>query len=276
LPSAYNLLRDRPWYRREAFSRGLRAAGYAVRECNPVSVSVGDVLLIWNRYGTWEAEARRFEQAGGTVLVAENGYIGRGGTVPKFAVHTAQGPRPDDYYALGLGHHNDDRAWVAGGPERWPLLGLEIKPWRTEGRHVLILPNRPFGERGRAMPDGWAEKAASRIRGETDREVMVRAHPGNDAPKRPLSADLEGAWAAVVWSSSAGVHALLSGIPVFCAGPYWSMKSAASTGTVEDPTLPDRARAFHRLSWGQWTCAEIESGRPFARLLSAAREGEVA
>lgn len=263
---AFNLLRSEPWYRAQAFSAGLKAAGFEVRTGVAGAARPGDLLLVWNRYWQTHDVALRFEREGGTVAVAENGYIGAGGTAPKFDVHPA-GPKPHHYYALGLGFHNDDTRWRDGGPERWEALGLEVKPWRVTGEHVLVLPNRSFGVPGRMMPLDWAEKAAERIRKQTRRPVRIRAHPGNDAPKRPLAADLEGAWAAVCWSSSAGVHALLAGIPVFCEAPAWSMRSAASAGTIDEPTLPDRLPAFKRLAFGQWRLDEVQAGIPFRHLL---------
>lgn len=272
MPKAYSLVRDQPWYRRDAFANGLRAAGFDVIQGRVDRARPGDLLLIWNRYGGNAGLAERFERDGGRVLVAENGYLGYGGVAPKFAVHPA-GPKPTDFYCVGLGWHNDDRCWTVGGPERWARLGLNIKSWRVEGDHVLILPNRSFGVPGRIMPPDWARRTAERLQKATRRPVRVRAHPGNDAPSVPLANDLRGAWAAVVWSSSAGVHSLLAGIPTYCEGPFWSMKSAAASGPIDVPETPDRLPAFERLAWGQWECQEIETGAPFAHLLSATGKG---
>lgn len=260
------MIRDAPWYRKAVFDAGLLAAGYEVTPGAPRG-RPGDVLVIWNRYGGGHDVACRFEREGGVVLVAENGYLNPGGGTPKFDVHTKDGPTPDDHYAIGLGYHNDAGCWPAGGPERWDALRCEVRPWRSDGAHVLVLPNRSFGIPGRMMPADWPDRTAEKLRRATRREVRVRAHPGNDRPARALSVDLEGAWAAVVWSSSAGVHALLAGVPTFCEAPAWSMKDAASYGPIDDPTLPDRLPAFRRLAWGQWRVREIEAGAPFRALL---------
>jgi hypothetical protein len=74
----------------------------------------------------------------------------------------------------------------------------------------------------------------------------------------------------VVWSSSAGVHALLEGIPTFCEAPFWIAKEAAAGGSIDAPVMPERAPVFERLAWAQWTLQEIENGEPFRRLLPAA------
>ena len=261
-PCAYNLTRREIYYRHDAFSAGLRAAGYDVTSEAPRIAKLGDVMLIWNRYGDYDERATRFESQGGRVVVAENGYLGPGGISPH-----AMNPR--QWYALALKDHNGAGSWVPGGAERFEALGVEVKPWRTEGGHVLVCPNRNFGTVPRLMPLGWDRHVAKRLAGITKREVRIRPHPGNSQPKKPLAEDLAGAWACVIWASSAGVHALVAGIPVVAECPYWIAKGA--TGLIEDidaPQLPDRMPTLHALAWAQWDIAEIETGEPFRRLLS--------
>jgi hypothetical protein len=265
MPRAWSLIRQAPWYRAQAFAEGLKKAGFEVGQGTPKG-RPGDLLLIWNRYANWHDQAVRFERDGGKVVVAENGYLGQGGTAPKFDVHPG-GPKAHHYYALGLGFHNDEGRVPVGGPERWADLGVELKPWRQDGGHVLVAANRSFGVPGRFMPADWPQRAVERLRKATKREVRLRVHPGNNAPQRPLSEDLKGCWAVIVWTSSAGVHALAGGIPVFCEAPHWICKSAASSGSIDEPTLPDRLPALQRMAHGQWRIEEIESGEPFRRLL---------
>lgn len=265
---AYNCLRAAPWYRRQAFDEGLKRAGYEVFPGPPTSSARGDLLLVWNRYGNSHEQASRFERGGGTVLVCENGYLNGDGGSPKFAVHP-RGPKPTDYYAIGMGFHNDAGRVPAGGPERWTALGVSLKPWRQDGGHILVCANRSFGVAERVMPQDWAVRTAERLKKITKRPVRVRLHPGNDAPRTPLQRDLEGAWAMVIWSSSSGVHALVEGIPVFCLAPYWIAKGAtcADLGLVDTPPLPDRLPALQRMAWGQWQLQEVEAGMAFRLLL---------
>ena len=265
---AYCLVREQPWYRREAFTAGLKAAGHAVSLRQPERMDRDTVLVIWNRYGGNHELALEVERKGGTVLVAENGYLGAGGTSPKFDVHPA-GPQPEHYYALARGYHNDDARSVAGVAARFPALGVAVKPWRTAGDHVLVCPNRAFGPPERAMHPDWATRCADRLSKHTRRPIHVRRHPGNDAPRRALAADLEGAWACVVWSSSCGVHALLQGVPVFAEAPHWILKGAASAGPLDAPTLPEREPHLERMAWAQWRIDEIASGAAFRHLLQA-------
>lgn len=279
---AYSLIRPEPCYRADSFERGLRAAGHTVSRGWPDRVDSDTLVLIWNRYGAIHERALIAERAGATILVAENGYLGRGGTSPKFDVHPG-GPKPGDYYALAAYGHNGQGAWGRDDGSRFRALEVPLLPWRPDGPgHVLVAPNRSFGIPGRMMDPRWPEDVARRLRKATDREIRVRAHPGNDAPKRPLERDFEGAYAVVIWSSSAGVHALVRGIPVVCEAPFWICKSAAlpSLAAVET-VLPAaaiasdrRLLALERMACAQWTMEEISSGEPFANVLRAAREGK--
>ena len=136
---AYCLIREQPWYRREAFTKGLKAAGYTL-DSSPPKGRPGDVLLQWNRYWGGHDQATRFEAEGGVVLVAENGYLNADGSSPKFAVHP-HGPKPTDYYAIGLGFHNDHTRVMAG--ESHGLVGCG-----RGGRRATISWYVPTGHSG--------------------------------------------------------------------------------------------------------------------------------
>src|SRR6185369_12615873 len=184
--------------------------------------------------------------------------------------------------------HNDDRLIAEDDASRWNALGVELKPWREEGKHVLVCPNRSFGTPGRFMPWAWAEDVAARLRQLTNRPIRIRPHPGNSAPAKPLAEDLADAWCTVIWTSSAGVHSLIAGVPVISEAPAWICRKAAYLGyetfrardeprTEESGAFWDsnRLAAMHRLAWANWSLAEIQSGEALDRVLCAAREGEV-
>ena len=248
---------------------GLKAVGLSPELRTPTTMNRDTVLVIWNRYSHWHDIALQVEKHGGRVWVAENGYIGKKGVAPKFDVHPA-GPKPDSYYAIAEGYHNGGGTWSVGAEKRWPALNVELQSWRKQGDHILVCPNRSFGIEGRAMHPDWAARCAARLRAQTKRPVVIRSHPGNDRPKRDLVVDLKNAWACVVWSSGAGVHSLIAGIPTFCEAPFWILKSAAATGSVDDPVVADREAALERMCHAQWTCEEIARGEPFSRLLRPA------
>ncbi len=274
MPCAWNATRREVYYRHEVFSEGLKAAGYEVRGGAPDG-KPGNVLLIWNRYGQGHVEATRFEAGGGTVIVAENGYM--------------RGPKDGgDYYAMALHGHNGSGTWDRGNksflqnaPEyvaRWEALGISLQPWQTGGAHILVCPNRPFGMPGLEMPADWVQDVTARLRKLTKREIRVRPHPGNDAPKKPLAEDLAGAWCTVIWASSAGVHSLIAGVQVICESPWWIMKDVAPA-TLEDVNVMrvgERMAGFQRLAWAQFSLSEIASGFAFTSLLRREAQREVA
>jgi hypothetical protein len=266
---AHVLIRAAPFYRREAFCSGLKRAGCEVLDQPPGKPGPGTLLVIWNRYNWTHDVALQVERAGGTVWVAENGYLGAGGTSPKFDVHPG-GPKPHHYYALARGFHNGRGTWPEGDGSRFAKLGVELKPWRQTGEHILICPNRSFGVGAQVMHPDWAVRTQARIQKHTKRPVRIRNHPGNDAPKRKLAEDLANAWAVVAWSSGAAVHALAAGIPTYIEAPWQILKGAAASGHIEAPTCPERAPHFERMAWAQWQVSEIESGEACRSLLSAA------
>lgn len=261
--TAWCLIREGPHYRRNAFLQGLRNTGYTPNTHQPPDGKHdGDLLVIWNRYGDGHGHAERFERAGGRVIVAENGYCGRDG----------QGRQ---YYALSAAWHQQpliDFVDEGGSvPSRFAALGLEVKPWREGGEHVLVCAQRGFGVRPYCQESRWPGHVANELRKHTKRPIRIRPHPEDrnvppkDRTQRRLEDDLVNCWAVVVWSSTAGVKALLAGVPVFRCGPNFIAEGAARHGIaeIENPFMGDRLPALERVAYGQWSVEEIEQGLPF-------------
>lgn len=253
-PRAIFTLRESDAYAPGAFREGLRRIGYEPTTQAHVPTEK-DILLVWNRRRTDEALIRSCESRGARVVVAENGYLGTDESGGKL-------------FALALGHHSGAGWWPVGDGSRWKRLGIEVKPWRHDGEHVLVFGQRNIGEFGVAAPEGWGEAAFDAVRRLTCRKVKLRPHPGV-ARTDPYD-DLRGAWAAVTWSSGAALKALVAGYPVFHALRDWIGGPAANPwpGDIESPNLPDRLPMLERLAWAQWTRAEIASGEALAWLLS--------
>lgn len=252
MPAACLLIRDLPHYRREAFAAGLAAAGYKVtRDAKPAP---GNLLVIWNRYGTNDHLAEQYERAGGHVLVAENGY---------FAEHG----KPPESYAISLGqHHHGGVSQFRASPdaEKW-----DMRPWRTRGDHILICAQRGFGSKVMGC-SGWADRIHGELAVRTKRPVRFRKHPGNQPPTVPLEHDLQNCHAVVIWSSNSGIAALLAGVPVFYGAPRWIAEKAAlplAGADLEKPFLGDRTAGLLNAAANQWSVAEIERGDPFRALL---------
>lgn len=250
------LIRPQPHYRSDVFLAGLKAAGFTVGAVPDPRPS--DLLVIWNRYGEFDVQARRFERAGAQVLVVENGYLGK----------DANGRQ---HYAIALGGHNGSGRWRIGGPERWEALGIELKPWRASGDHIVVRAQRGIGTPLMASPVGWHTMMAQRLRLQTKRPIVVRQHPAQ-APEQPsLEQQLEGGHALVTWASSDAGKALVMGVPVFYCAPHLVCSAACrrGIGDLENPSLGDRLPAMTALAWAQWSLEEIGRGEPFKWLLEA-------
>ena len=275
------LIRPAPHYRREAFVAGLEANGYRVSLDRPVKPEAGDVLVLWNRYGMNDVLAAKWEAAGCPVIVAENGYLGRDAEDRQF-------------YALALGDHNGAGQWTTPGDDswgqRWASLDATPAPWRapTPQGHILICGQRGIGSARMVVANDWRDGVVRRLRTKTKRPIRFRRHPAQAGPPMPpLEEDLAGAWACVIWASTAGVRALILGVPVFYDAPAWICSGAARHGLdrIEEPMTDDARRsvALSRMAWAQWTVEEIASGEPFRRLLALAgdvlpetRQGKIA
>jgi hypothetical protein len=257
MPCANILIHQSAYYRKHVYKAGFEACGYSTIEQMQYRPKEGDVLLIWNRNKNREAIAKRYEEAGAIVLVTENGYIGK-------------------TKALAIGHHSGAGKWYQGQEDRWKALDVELKPWREDGEHILVLPQRSIGEEGVAMPRGWETKIEQHLRKVTRRPIRTRKHPGKDKSAPPtLEDDLSGCWAAVTWGSGAGVKSIISGVPVFHQLKNWIGASAATTEmNIENPWMGDRMPMLRRLAWAQWTWDEIKSGEAIRYTLKGEADGD--
>ena len=226
------LIHQSPYYRLHTFSEGLKTHGFRIiNDRNASPRGPDDVLLLWNRNRPHEQIAQRYEAAGATVLITENGYLGK------------------------------------SKEDRWSRLKIDVKPWREDGDYILVLPQRSIGEIGVAMPRNWEQTVIPRLKKMTKRPIRLRKHPGKNS-KIQIEEDLAGAWAAVTWASGAGIKAICAGIPVFHDYAKWIGAPAATcTFNIEQPYLGERDTMFHRLAWAQWSWDEIKSGEAFKCLL---------
>ena len=235
MPQAEIRIRREPYYRLDAITQGMQRLGFEI--VPRVGPAPGNVLVLWNRKaGRDDANATAMEKAGGKVLVIENGYLQK---VDK------------TMYAVSLSEHH------TGGPvgdtDRFGPLGFEPQPMRPDGGGVLVCGQRGIGSPRMASPPQWAEKHVASLRSRGMR-ARLRPHPGNFAPKVPLQDDLRDVGACHVWSSNAGVLALVLGYPVTSWAPHWIGNGP-------------REQALQRMAWSQWSVPELATGEPFARLL---------
>lgn len=263
-PRAHVLLRKELHYRLDAFCAGFEALGFDVSTDMPYRGRPGDVLCIWNRYRGFDEPAAVFESQGGTVIVAENGYLGktwRGGA----------------WYALAHSYHNTaGRHAVIEG--RWASFGVELAPWHAVAHpsRLLLLPQRGIGSPGVAMPLGWTERT-SRALAYCGYDVRVRRHPGNTGEQHgSLLHDIEASDAVVTWGSGAAVKALLHGKPVLHDYARWIARDASTPLrrflTTRSLDVADRrVPMFRQLAGAIWQLNEIHTGVGLKEVLTCAK-----
>jgi len=142
-------------------------------------------------------------------------------------------------------------------------LGVRIKPWRTDGDHVLVCPpDQIFAGLNHFDAAAWLENVLVEIRRHTTREIRVRDRSRGNRRQRPLTRDFKGAWCLVTYTSNAAVEAVCAGIPVICTGPCAGrMMGSGSLADVAAPPTPEGRETWAAwLAANQWTMEEMAAG----------------
>ena len=187
---------------------------------------------------------------------------------------------------------------TAPDPARWLTvqqnLNINLRPWRTQGNHILLCLQRDGGwSMGGFEVLDWAIKTILQLRRYSNRPIRIRAHPGDkrakkycdrlmklcigrrllnielSAPDTSLEHDLKNCWAVVNHNSSPTVGAAIEGIPVFVTDPERSQaREIAETrlDKIETPATPDRAAWIQRLSQFHWSHHELRDGTAWAHM----------
>jgi hypothetical protein len=178
-------------------------------------------------------------------------------------------------------------------PDRWATIqaqcGVQIKPWRTAGNHILLCLQRDGGwsMAGWDVVD-WAIKTIVEIRKYSDRPIRIRSHPGDKRAVKycdrllklcqgrrltkievsradaSLTQDFVNCWAVVNHNSSPGVAAAIEGIPIFLTDPERSQARDVATlslNRMENPFMPDRVAWIQQISQFHWSHQELQLGK---------------
>ena len=185
-------------------------------------------------------------------------------------------------YSLdGVYYNTNEYANKNSGPEKWnqisQRLGLELRPWRVVGDHILVCGQRDGGwsMKGTDM-NQWVLDAVKQIRTTTARPIVIRPHPKNPIDPNlfrgipnlkfsratTLQQDLHNAWASVFFNSSSCVASVLAGVPVFASDPdcvAWQVANH-NLAQIEKPLTPLREQWLWDLSAAHWTDDESRAG----------------
>lgn len=193
------------------------------------------------------------------------------GSCFKFVDHSSRWLR---YSLDGVYYNSSNYANINSSDQHWQQiqndLGLELRPWRTSGDHVLVCLQRDGGwsMKGTDMVQ-WAVDTVKKIRLHTDRPILIRSHPKHPVDSNKfkditkikfsqnttIQQDLNQAWASVFFNSSACVASLLAGVPIFAADDdcvAWSVANH-DLHNIENPKMFERQQWLYDLSAAHWT-----------------------
>lgn len=238
----------------QAMADGIRKCGdmaaiYDIHQ-PPVAADVG-VMYGWKRHAYLETYPQ--------FVYADLGYWNR-----------------KDYYRLGVGAWSPDKYVSAGLPSaRLESLGVEIKPWRTGGKEIVIAGCSPKS----AFEHGFAymqwEKRVIRELLPLGKRLMYRPKPTDKAAspipgvgydKRPIEEAVGSAWAWVTHHSNSAVDALVAGVPVHCVTGAAAVMSTPLEQIGNPPLQDGREQFLADVAWLQWTLDEMRSGACWAHL----------
>lgn len=258
----------------DAFKHSLIQAGHTVYENRPDA----DVDVIWSVL--WSGKMSRNKQIWDAaqannkpVIVLEVGGIQRGTT-----------------WKVGLNGINKGCFFSIGNDNaRANLLGLNLKPWRSNGNHILICGQHDRSLQWQNMPNmtQWIKNTVSEIRKFSDRKIVIRPHPrcaiqtvenyfNNVSKQVPVKQQgtyddyditFNDVHAVVSWSSNPGIRAVINGVPAF-VGPASLAYDVAnhSLDKIENPSTPDREQWLNDYAYTEWTINEISNGIPLKYL----------
>jgi hypothetical protein len=246
----------------------------------------------------------------GPLIVIETGFIGRvvelrRRTAAQIARRWLRGHfhgsheriDHDDHFRIGIGgalYDDTDFCNLGSPPDRWRRIsearGLRLAPWRTEGRHVLVVGQVPGDAALRGVDIvSWMERTVREIARHTARPILIRPHPMTSdrdlagfrhlsglregvtlqsPPRGPMARSLEGAWVTVCHSSGAAIDSLLAGVPAITtseASMAWPV-TGHDLAQVDRPRMMAREQWLHDLCYAQWTVDEIREGPVWSRL----------
>ena len=193
------------------------------------------------------------------------------------------------YSIGGVWYDSSEYANKNSDSSRWEQLskdtGLGLNPWKTDGEYVLLLVQRDGGWGMKGLnPVEWTRRKIQEIRKYTSDPIVLRPHPGkvadltpllghgiriSDSVNIPLLEDLKRSRSALVFNSSSGVAASLSGVPLWVddkSSVCWDVANK-DLSKINNPELYDRQQWIYDLAACHWTDDESRQGLVFNKFL---------
>lgn len=271
----YGALNSKPVF--AAFEHSLREAGYITVESDMHS----DVAVIWSVLFHGRMAGNKpiwdyYRKTGRNVIVLEVGGIKRGTT-----------------WKVGLNGINRDAYFGPSNRDgvRSCNLGLELKPWRTNGEYILMCGQHDKSLQWQGMPrmSQWFLQIYNEIRKHTDRPIIFRPHPRCrlehierglkyvyrqdprhiDGTYDDFDMGFDNVWATISHSSNPGIHSVIQGIPSFVSHHSLAYDVANDIDflhDIEKPCMSERQQWLNDYAWTEYTVEEIANGLPLKHL----------
>ena len=140
--------------------------------------------------------------------------------------------------------------------DRWRKLNLELKPWRKNGKNVVIIPlTGAIGAFYGIQPDKWLDLVTHEVSRHTDRPIIIK-----QKTEGVITDYLSDCWCLVTHSSNSAADALLAGIPVVTLGESACENVSWGVENIESPWWPERELWAHALAYHQFTLNEMREG----------------
>lgn len=214
--------------------------------------------------------------AGAHTLMIDKGYLR----------HAADGPvKVWEYWRTAIdAHHPTAKLMDVTRPfDRLEQLQLPMKPWRKQGRHIVIAGSSAKYHEfyGTKEPTAYTQKLVRQLRTLTSRDIVYRPKPSwkeavpidgtsFSAPPESIEQVLHGAHCMVTHGSNACFEAVVLGIPCVILGDGVAKPiSSTELEKIEDPAIAPTSQRYQwmaNLAYCQWTMSEFASGEAWAIL----------
>ena len=281
-----------------AFSKGVESAGdtlsYETFDVDPES----EALVIWNGLkGNLKRVADRFREAKKPVVILETPLLNRDVDPQSYASARVG----IDHICYKLGNFNLPKV---ADSIRFDKLGIEFKPWRKSGEHIVIAMQLSDDA---SLCDvnifDWITRCVGLIRKHSKRPIIIKSHPmiyknPKNSPVRDMEASelkrlakklrvsifesaeddsrfdvLENCWAVVCLTTGLAIDCVVKGIPTITTHPgnFMSPIQSRKMAEIESPKMPSREPWFNRLAYAQWSIEECADGTAWKHIREALR-----
>lgn len=199
-------------------------------------------------------------------------------------------------WKVGLNGINRDAYFGpdSNNSDRHRLLGLSLKPWRTDGEYILLCGQHDKSLQWQGMPpmSNWFLDTYDEIRKHTQRPIIFRPHPRCRLPEierglrhvyRQEPKHVNGTYdsfdmgfndihCTISYSSNPGIHSIIEGVPAFVSTHSLAYDVANDIDflhDIENPVMPDRTQWLNDYAHTEYTIEEISQGLPLKNLTSA-------